>query len=1016
MTTKMTTENKSDTVPTETLGLNERDNFSDTTRDEERTIDWESFCDVNPNIQALLDYWKHRHDRTVSYGSQKIESDLNFSDDLKNQYLPFLTPIQTEFEETPEIRSAALSTAPLVGYASHICTQGSSEENDKKQMVPPVDKEAKRYNTRIQQAIKEEKEILLRFKKEYVQKGYHDWNSFCREVAAKSRNPELYDISTKMAEVVAPFRDRIQDQFFVALEEFCAPLRLDGIRSALSTNVVSIYQIATIAVFAQALQLNFDVSKRWNDESETVMADFWAAFIEYLDKQGKSKGSPVFHSIPMTAKGYVIQPHAGMPAPSNYLPTGYFSDLTKIGTENLQTLISSVRLNLPEVEGQQVLWAAQRFSIHGLTHACLTVPYMKLLFYYNTRFARGDYTSGTSPGIWTNLARKRFAKGVWWPLSQSSQTVWPVFQSRIVTLADLCSYVAGKMGVTPDYEPERLGKDIAVIPVTKRMQFDMTWWVTAFMEYPLNDFTHFITMNRMDNNEEVDYGWGRPLTSATRIVGPATRALFVLVDELGSTSISKGSRDGRVSSAFSIDVWGTTVSAEHNYLFGTDQVSARLNPSIDDFDKVPPLIAAITYMEGIISKEDAELARDLLAAFSHLHTVAVSIELTSSSRYKIRSPGQANLVGAQIDQVYNRPMTPDNGEFCTGNHLVNAFKMYAISREDQIKLRQIHMYVPDGFWMANLFVFGGYTKAENPLTVPWNSFYPRLAVNSVALCHLNDMIDIKAGSTCLTLCPYMITQYVREYSDLEEYMSLIQTRNTILPQVQLLANYEYTGTLRDSYVRGFQDTYISADRSEPHLYLGRPICYPLQISVLFGSDFKLGSLDSTIGAVNIFSEHRRTYGKYGTLMGYRSDMSQTFANESRYWKQAYAALGQNRRLPTWLDPRGQEWKLSNCTHLFLQSEAQRRTFSIPNTSGVQKLSEYLRPFYEPDLTYHLDWHSNPIYWWGKDEFQSIIWGNVNNKNYVLIKPARSIPYHVTNLIDQQNRPSFLVRSKQKLNF
>jgi hypothetical protein len=257
---------------------------------------------------------------------------------------------------------------------------------------------------------------------------------------------------------------------------------------------------------------------------------------------------------------------------------------------------------------------------------------------------------------------------------------------------------------------------------------------------------------------------------------------------------------------------------------------------------------------------------------------------------------------------------------------------------------------------------------------------------------------------------------VGEYSDMEEYISLVQTRNTILPQIQLLSNYEYTGTLRDSYVQGFQDTYISKDRSESHLYLGRPICYPLQISVLFGSDFKLGSLDSTIRAVNAFSEYRRTYGKYGTLMGYRPDMSQTFANESRYWKQAYAALGQIRRLPTWLDPRGQEWKLSNCSHLFLQAEAQRRTFSISNTSGVQKISEYLRPFYEPDLTYHLEWHSNPTYWWGKAEFQSIIWGNVNNKNYVLIKPARSIPYHLANLTDQQNKPSFLLRSKPRLNF
>jgi hypothetical protein len=576
--------------------------------------------------------------------------------------------------------------------------------------------------------------------------------------------------------------------------------------------------------------------------------------------------------------------------------------------------------------------------------------------------------------------------------------------------------MAGKMGVTPDYEPERLGKDVAIIPFTKRVQFDMTWWVAAFTEYPLNDFTHFIGMNSMDDDEEVDCGWGRPLTSATRIPGPASRALFVLVDELGSTSMSKGSRSGGISNTFSIDVWGATVSAQHNYLFGRNQVPARLTPSSDDFDKVPPLTAAITYMEGIISREDAELARDLLATFSHLHTVAVSTELTGSSRYRIRSPGQANLIGAQISQDYNRPITPDDGEFCTGNHLVNAFKMYAISRKDQIKLRQIHMYVPDGFWMANLFAFGGYIKAENPLTVPWNNFYPRLAVNSVALCHLNDMIDMKAGSTCLTLCPYMIPQYVGEYSDMEEYISLVQTRNAILPQIQLLANYEYTGTLRDSYVYGFQKTYTCTGRSENHLYLGRPICYPLQISVLFGSDFKLGNLDSNIRAVKIFSEHGRTYGSYGTLMGYRPDMSEAFANESRYWKQAYAALGQSRRLPTWLDPKGCEWKLGNCCHLFLQAEAQRRTFAIPNTNGIYKISEYLRPFYEPDLTYHLEWHSNPTYWWGKAEFQSIIWGNVNNKNYVLIKPVRSIPYRMANLIDQQNRPSFLFKSEPKLKF
>jgi hypothetical protein len=529
------------------------------------------------------------------------------------------------------------------------------------------------------------------------------------------------------------------------------------------------------------------------------------------------------------------------------------------------------------------------------------------------------------------------------------------------------------------------------------------------MEYPLNDFTHLITMNRMDNDEEVGVGWGRPLTSATRIVGATTGALFVLVDELGGRSISKGS-------TFSIDVWGATVSAHSNYLFGTGQDSMPLTPRIDDFDKVPPLVAAITYMEGIISKEDAELARDLLAVFSHLHTVAVSTDLIATNREKIRSPGQANLLGAHVNPTYNRPMNPDTSEFCTGNHLVNAFKMHAISREDQIKLSHIHMYVPDGFWMANLFVFGGYTKAENPLLVPWANFYHRLAVNSVALCHLNDMIDIKAGSTCLTLCPYMMSHYVREYLDIEEYTSLVQTRNTILPQVELIINYEYTGTLRNSYIYGFEKTYRSPGRSEVHVHVGRPICYPLQISVLFGSDFELGNIDSTIRSVNIFSEHRRAYGKYGTLMGYRPDMSQAFANESRYWKQAFAALGESRAFPTWLDPSGREWKLGNCSHLFLQAETQRRTFSIPNTRSLERIGEYLRPFYEPDLIYHLEWHSNPTYWWNKKEFQSLIWGNINNKDYVLIKPVRSIPYHMANLIDQQNRPTFLVRSRRKLNF
>jgi hypothetical protein len=572
------------------------------------------------------------------------------------------------------------------------------------------------------------------------------------------------------------------------------------------------------------------------------------------------------------------------------------------------------------------------------------------------------------------------------------------------------------MGSTPGYEPERLGKDVGIIPVTKKMQFDMTWWVTAFMEYPLNDFTQFITMNRMDNDVKVGYGWGRPLTSATRIVGPATRALFVLVDELGGTSISKGSKDGYISSSFSINVWGVTVSAHHNYLFGTDQVPTPLTPSLDDFDRVHPLVAAITYMEGIISREDAELARDLLAAFSHLHTVAVSTDIVAGSREKIRSPGQANLVGAHLGREYNRPMNPDNVEFCTGNHLVNAFKMYAISREDQIKLRQIHMYVPDGFWVANLFAFGGYIRAENPLLVPWGNFYHRLAVNSVALCHLNDMIDIKAGSTCLTLCPYMVPHYIGEYSDIEEYAAIVQTRNIILPQIQLLVNYDYTGTLRDSYIQGFEDTYPSPSETQINVHIGRPICYPLQITILFGSDFELGNLDSTIRSVNIFSEYRRTYGYHGALMGYRPDMSQAFANESRSWKQAYAALDQFRKLPTWLDPSGREWRLGNCSHLFLQAEAQRRTFAIPLTHNIEAVATYLRPFYEPDLTYHLEWHSNPTYWWSKSEFQAIIWGNVNNKNYVLVKPARSIPYHVANLIDQQNRPAFLVKSRAKLNF
>jgi hypothetical protein len=278
------------------------------------------------------------------------------------------------------------------------------------------------------------------------------------------------------------------------------------------------------------------------------------------------------------------------------------------------------------------------------------------------------------------------------------------------------------------------------------------------------------------------------------------------------------------------------------------------------------------------------------------------------------------------------------------------------------------------------------------------------------------MIDIKAGSTCLTLSPYMIPDYVGEYSDIEEYAALIQTRNTILPQIQLIVNYDYTGTLRDSYIQAFQDTYSSPGETQIHTYVGRPICYPLQITVLFGSNFDLGSLDSTIRAVKIFSEYRKAYGNYRTLMGYRPDMTQDFANESRYWKQAFAALDQFRALPTWLDPSGREWRLCNCSHLFLQAEAQRKTFAIPVTHSIEAIAGYLRPFYEPDLTYHLEWHSNPTYWWSKNEFQSLIWGNVNNKNYVLVKPIRSIPYHVANLIDQQNRPSFLLKSRIKLNF
>jgi hypothetical protein len=189
---------------------------------------------------------------------------------------------------------------------------------------------------------------------------------------------ELLDKGREDSVVVEDARGR--EEFFVALEKFCAPAQLKGIRTSLSTDVVPIYQVATCALFAHALDLDFDVSKRWNLDIETLMADFWAVFIEYLDKHGKLNFLSSPYSIPVTAKGYVIQPHAEMAAPSKYLPTGYFNDLTKIGTENLQTLISSVRLNLPEVEGQHVLWAAQRFSIHGLTHACLTVPYMKLLF------------------------------------------------------------------------------------------------------------------------------------------------------------------------------------------------------------------------------------------------------------------------------------------------------------------------------------------------------------------------------------------------------------------------------------------------------------------------------------------------------------------------------------------------------------------------------------------------------------------------------------------------------------
>jgi hypothetical protein len=262
----------------------------------------------------------------------------------------------------------------------------------------------------------------------------------------------------------------------------------------------------------------------------------------------------------------------------------------------------------------------------------------------------------------------------------------------------------------------------------------------------------------------------------------------------------------------------------------------------------------------------------------------------------------------------------------------------------------------------------------------------------------------------------MVPHYIGEYSDIEEYAAIVQTRNIILPQIQLLVNYDYTGTLRDSYFKAFQDTYPSPSGTQVNVHIGRPICYPLQITVLFGSDFELGNLDSTIRAVNIFSEYRKTYGYSGTLMAYRPDMSQEFANESRSWKQAYAALNQSRKLPTWLDPRGREWRLGNCCHLFIQAEAQRKTFAIPITYSIEDTAGYMRPFYEPDLTYHLEWHSNPTYWWNKSEFQSIIWGNVNNKNYVLVKPVRSIPYHVANLIDQQNRPAFLVKSRPKLNF
>lgn len=127
----------------------------------------------------------------------------------------------------------------------------------------------------------------------------------------------------------------------------------------------------------------------------------------------------------------------------------------------------------------------------------------------------------------------------YWPMSAEASAFLDT-RARMITLADIVQMAAGRIPEVPNWEVNKFGTNIAVVPVLNSWlnnATSMTVWTLAWMEYPYR-FWEFQGDLVDDNANVLAATTGRTSCATVRVPGPNYRILYVLCDiaKTGSTS------------------------------------------------------------------------------------------------------------------------------------------------------------------------------------------------------------------------------------------------------------------------------------------------------------------------------------------------------------------------------------------------------------------------------------------------------------------------------------------------